>query len=606
MLGKVIGFFSSKGSQEVTPHLTKNSLQTIDLLNKLYKGEEPLNTASWNRLMENCQSLVEKPEHLILIQNLVLKLLNEGSTEKAQDSLPTPPPDLEALKKLLSEGVLSKDFTPKTSAKNNVVHLLSSEAVAKKGPQPELVLTKENVSVDLQTIQPLLNNDIYADLLNDYFTFLMERKSSSIDKEYGVISESPSHTVTALRPQETLITQTNTDILITAKQVFRLGPPPENLSKEASEMKKGCFVTAIINTKIPITDLREGNTSRSSGITTKYMISAPFKSEEEAASLLPLERIKDEDRLQESEEHQEPARENTLSILRGEKVAPAMKLAGSQDLYLPKQLIADWDRIAPLSYSNKDTGVSKKFENIQNPKGKVEELTALNNLLGGQLPKLGELLTQTPFANVVMRLQSYPIQDIVSDMPEPFIVLDMVKTDADAYPANSIKTTDQKILVSQSSEHLLIEHTSLLVPENIHTQKQQFTAVKIAIQIPLSEINNKKGTWADSQLQAQYLFSNPSFSKEEALAIQPFMQATFTRLEPPSKEPESFPHQLETPQTLGKTSRSHKSGQTPAASGSGFKLFGNPGKTVRDTVASLENDAKKTIIKHKKPDQDAK
>lgn len=586
----MINQIPTNSEKKSSPELARSFDETINLLDRLYTGTAALDETNINLLKTNFQNLSKNTQNPV-IQELALKLL--GSLTQITESGPSK--ELVELKKSFNKVLLLENFTPSISAKKNAIALLTENLSPGKENPLEVTWKEQGVTKDLQPeelitllesshatwIKPLLKTSVYANLIQDLIHFIERQSKGGIGSEYGMLSIQPCHIVSGTGRRQNIITKDADKISITTRQTFRAGDAPI----DESELPKGSFFAAKIETEIPLKELKTKTWDNAlSTVKTKYLVSKPFDSQKEAEICLESKEFEQSELLEDFSNYAENPKSNTLSILRREKGSSQLTSiedeASGKKFKVPEQLVKDWNRMNPIIC--KDTnGWSEFLENSPDENLQKIELKQLDDFLEGHLSDIGELLTQTALANVTLGLSKYPLQNISNAMPEPFLDLSTEDTNKEKGLLDittSIQATNQKVLLTKSDTDLLIEHSSLLNLKNPYSETHEFMAIKTIIQVPLEEDER-------SQIQAEYLVSHICKSEGEAITLMPFMQATLEHI--PSKKAND-------PKLKKPINQNTSSNQD-------FQLHGKTGNFVKKAAQSLAEDSKRAASKFKKP-----
>ncbi|MBS0626782.1 MAG: hypothetical protein JSS09_01050 [Verrucomicrobia bacterium] len=535
----------------------------------------------------------------------------------------------------LHQSLLLENFTLSRSAKDYVLFLLSEEKsdidilenisrieeiTLEAYGQTETLAKSDELSDDLTTrlgaplmqkISTLLTPDVFADVMQACITYFISTYKHSIDDTYTAVSIPPnmppepsvleSHFPTLSKiaanlfgstspdkesddilvsrgviPRNNIITKSENTLTLESQSVFRVSPPPQN----SADIEKGIYLAAKIQIEIPLTELEIPiQEETNSNVKASYLVSKPFKTIEEAQEFLPLMETHQELLLNDFTPMTTPKAE-TLSILFQD---PKKKSD------IPPQLIADLNRMAPIVYKQSN-GFTETLDNPTDENLKKIQIGKLSSLLGQDLngtpheelgkkylSKIGELLTQTAWPNLIHTINNYPMDQIE---PEFFIRETGTRSSnaADENVEFILNATNPKVFIHQFDNEILIENNCLFNFDYPLNPKRQFAAVKVAIKLPLD--------LKPCDIQAQYLVSHICNSSEEALAMFPFMSITFD----------------DSPVTLSEeTSAPEIPKQRAKEPGSGFTLSNpNAGQYIRDRAAALKADQQAIAEKAKK------
>jgi hypothetical protein len=389
-------------------------------------------------------------------------------------------------------------------------------------------------------------------------------------------------------PRNNIITKSETTLTIEGQSVFRVSPPPQN----SADIEKGIYLAAKIQAEIPLAELENPIQDEAlSKITARYLVSKPFKTIAEAQEFLPLMETHQELLLEHFRPMNTPKAE-TLSIL-------SQDPKKSSDI--PPQLIADLNRMAPIVYKQSN-GLTETLDNPADENSKKTQIEKLGSLLGQDLngtpheelgkkylSKIGELLTQTAWANLMYGINNYPMDQIE---PELFVRETETRSsnEADEDLEFVLNATNPKVIIHQSDNDILIENSCLFNFDYSINPKRQFAATKVAIKIPLD--------LKPSNIQAQYLVSHICSTSQEALEILSFMSATF----------DDTPVTLTKETPISETTKANlqtSSKQSAKEPGSGFAISNpNASQNIRERVEALKADQLAIAEKAKKKTTD--
>lgn len=552
----------------------------------------------------------------------------------------------ESLPKFLHKALLLENLPLTRSAKDYVLTLLSEEKsdidilenisrieeiTLEAYGQTEVLQKSDELSDDLtarlgapllQKISTLLTPDVFADVMNDCIKYFTSIYKHSIDDTYTAISVPPnmppataepsileSHFQTLSKiaaglftssssakesddilvsrgviPRNNIITKSEDTLTLEAQSVFRVSPPPQN----SADIEKGVYLAAKIQTEIPLIELENpAQDEAQSNIKVKYLVSKPFKTIGEAQEFLPL-----------MEEHQQLLLEH-FTPMNAPKAETLSILAQStkKEPCIPPQLIADLNRMAPIVYKQSN-GLIETLDNPADESSKETQIKKLSSLLGQDLngtpheelgrkylSKIGELLTQTAWPNLMYGINNYPMDQIE---PELFIRETGTRpnNEEDKDLQTILNATNPRVILQKSENDILIENSSLFNFIYSTDSEKHFVAVKVAIKIPL-DLN-------PSNTQAQYLVSHICSTSQEALEILPFMSAAFD-----DNQATSLKEASATETTKPELQKSYKD---PAKEpGSGFTISNpNAGLNIKARVDALKADQQAIAEKSKK------
>lgn len=335
-----------------------------------------------------------------------------------------------------------------------------------------------------------------------------------LDDDWCGVSLKGDQVVTVIMKPENTITMLKDAVKIEGFTIFRILPSQDTVELDAS---KGTFCAVKMEALVPLKDLEnEVFDDKKSNVTARYYFSEFCDSEDGAKEV--LERMRAGDNLVSYQDvsTEKRARDEVLSILKESRDSLLKPGKGKS-----KQLFLDLDRKGALAFKSLDGSV-EVLSSSEDEEGKQKVIKRLQGLLGGErnLSLLGELLTQTAWANPTQGLQTH-YQDFAESSASMNIEEGKALDDEGQSEFLAVGLEDQEVFIEKIGSVYQIENGCLIRVTDPITEEARFFASKVITQAKEQE---NSGSFFS---QSKTLVSRSSKTKEEAKEILALLHFQF-------------------------------------------------------------------------------
>jgi len=393
----MISFNPNNASQNIPP-ATKEALITFAKATEVFFGTgKAASQEIANQINIELRAISEGAlqETNPLIQQLAYKLLEKIQTEQAENS---------SLSSFLTEELLLKRFTLSANAKKRIQDV------------------------------PLEGLEAFIPLLQECKEFL-KREQQFLGEGFLTVDVMSNQWIKSVIPAENKIILSPDRLIVESKNILSVQPDP---SEERQQPVKLLYTAVKIITSVPREELEEGSwDSKKSKLESRYKVSKFFNTKEEAQAFFSLP----EDRKELLPLYKAPhsAKEDMLSIL---QTASAHKGSAL------KMFTKDFTRLESITLQEEGKE-SLSFSKASPDKSTEEVVRDFQEHIGGEkvLSQIGDLLSQTVWANLIKGLQQY----------------DMYSVDPSQYDFESLEREEKKILEDEEiSLSLLPEEQTVI------------------------------------------------------------------------------------------------------------------------------------------------